>query len=132
MVNGGIQQNQTDGNHCLDNEQLHHGNQGQNRIADETQLQVGNKVYQEQGNNLSDDQINPAQLAEHGTVRILKNQIGQQTVDTHQNIFALVRKGRHFIALFPDQIVNHRQNENLQQRFRHPQKSLCIFICTTT
>ena len=98
----------------------------------EAEVLSGKKIHNKQGNDLSDNQIYPIQLAKHGTVCILKNQIRQQTVYTHQNIFALIGKGRHFIALFPDQIVDYRQNQHFQQGFRYPQDTLCIFVCAAT
>ena len=103
-----------------------HGNHG---VDNQAQLEIGKKVHHKQGNDLSDNQIQPVKLPEQRAVGVQKQDIQQRRIDTHQHIFALVRKLSDFVSLSERAVIQQGHNHHFQQRFRRPDKSLGVLIC---
>ena len=105
-------------------------NGGDHMVGNEAQLEIGDKVDDEQADALGKGQLHHPQVAELETVGIGKQHQHQQRVYTHQHILAVELVGREdtfLITVTPDDIVCHRQHDDLQQTFRRTEDALGIF-----
>ena len=112
----------------LRQEQQEHRPHGDHGVGDQAQLEIGKKVHHKQGNDLSDDQIQPVKLPEQRAVGVQKQDIQQRRIDAHQHIFALVRKMFDFVSLAERAVIQQGHDHYFQQRFRRPDKSLGVLI----
>ena len=99
--------------------------------VNQAKLEICDKIHQKQCNKLSNDQIQPVQLAKHDAVGIQEKYIQQNSVNSHQNIFAHIHIHSVGICISPHKIIQQRHNDNFQQCLRRPDKSLGILICTS-